>query len=91
MTHKATCQTCKQFSTFSSRRSIPSADLPPILAVNASVYNEDNLRYWIDTRTERFLTSTVEVRGEVEGVDDAQSVTYELRVSICNHSCIEYD
>jgi PAB-dependent poly(A)-specific ribonuclease subunit 2 len=91
MTHKATCQTCKQFSTFSSRRSIPSADLPLILAVNASVYNEDNLRYWIDTRTERFLTSTVEVRGEVEGVDDAESVIYELRVCICNHSCIECD
>jgi PAB-dependent poly(A)-specific ribonuclease subunit 2 len=83
MTHKATCQACKQFSTFSSRRSIPSADLPLILAVNASVYNEDNLRYWIDTRTERFLTSTVEVRGEVEGVDDAESVIYELRAIVC--------
>ncbi|KAG6379196.1 ubiquitin carboxyl-terminal hydrolase-domain-containing protein [Boletus reticuloceps] len=80
MTHKATCQTCKQFSTFSSRRSIPSADLPPILAVNASVYNDDNLKYWMDTRTGRFLSPTVEVRGEVEGVDDAESVTYELRV-----------
>lgn len=85
MTHKATCQTCKQFSIFSSRRSIPSADLPPILAVNASVYNEDNLRYWMDTRTGRFLTPTVEVRGEVEGFDDTESVTYELRVRICTY------
>ncbi|KAG8217260.1 PAB-dependent poly(A)-specific ribonuclease subunit PAN2 [Butyriboletus roseoflavus] len=83
MTHKATCQTCKQFSTFSSRRSIPSADLPPILAVNASVYNDDNLRYWLDTRTGRFVTPTVEVRGEVEGVDDPESVTYELRAIVC--------
>ena len=33
----------------------------------------------MDTRTESLLTSTVEVRGEVEGVDDAESVTYELR------------
>lgn len=82
MTHKATCQTCKQFSTFSSRRSIPSADLPPILAVNASVYNDDNLKYWMDTRTGRFLSPTVEVRGEIEGIDDAESVTYELRVCV---------
>ncbi|KAH0830330.1 ubiquitin carboxyl-terminal hydrolase-domain-containing protein [Lanmaoa asiatica] len=83
MTHKATCQTCKQFSAFSSRRSIPSADLPPILAVNASVYNDDNLRYWMDTRSGRFLTPTVEVRGEVEGLDDTESVTYELRAIVC--------
>ena len=45
----------------------------------------------MDTRTERFLTSTVEVRGGVEGVDDVECVTYELRVCICKHSCIEYD
>ena len=51
----------------------PERGPPP---VNAS---EDNLRYWMDTRTERLLTSTVEVREEVEGVDDAESVTYELR------------
>lgn len=37
----------------------------------------------MDTRTGRFLTPTVEVRGEVEGVDDPESVTYELRVRIC--------
>ena len=86
MTHKATCQTCKQFSTFSSRRSISSVDLPPILAVNASVYNEENLRYWMDTRSGRFLAPIVEMRGEVEGVDDAESVTYELRV--CNEPWI---
>ena len=41
LTHKATCQTCKQTSTLSSRRSIPTADRP----VNASVYNDDNPRY----------------------------------------------
>jgi PAB-dependent poly(A)-specific ribonuclease subunit 2 len=35
MTHKATCQTCEHFSTFPSRRSILSADLP-ILVVNAA-------------------------------------------------------
>ena len=55
------------------------------------MYNEDNIRCGMDMRTEMFLMSTVEVRGEVEGVDDVESVTYELRVCVCNHSCIEYD
>ena len=77
MTYKATCQTCKQFATFSSRRSIPSSELPPVLAVNASVYNEDNLKIWLDSRQSRFLSPTVEVSGDVEGVD---GVEYELRV-----------
>ncbi|KAH7927078.1 PAB-dependent poly(A)-specific ribonuclease subunit PAN2 [Leucogyrophana mollusca] len=84
MTHKATCQTCKQFATFSSRRSIPTADLPPILAVNACVYNEENLRTWMDgsgraSGRGRFLEPQVELRGEVEGVDDPESIEYELR------------
>jgi hypothetical protein len=81
MTHKATCQTCKQFATFSSRRSIPASELPPVLAVNASVYNEDNLKLWLDNRQSRFLSQTVEVRDELDGVDEAGGVVYELRVS----------
>ncbi|KAF9234026.1 ubiquitin carboxyl-terminal hydrolase-domain-containing protein [Melanogaster broomeanus] len=83
MTHKATCQTCKEFSVFSSRRSIPTSDLPPILAVNANVYNEDNLRYWLDSRSRRFLSPMVEVRGEVDGIDDVETVVYELRAIVC--------
>jgi len=42
----------------------------------------------MDTRTGKFLTPTVEVRGEVEGIEDAESVTYELRVRICSYSSI---
>lgn len=86
MTYKATCQTCKQFGAFSSRRSIPSSDLPPVLAVNASVYNEDNMKLWLDNRQSRFLSPSVEVRGEVDGVDEAMGVVYELRVS-CFLTC----
>ncbi|OJA15705.1 hypothetical protein AZE42_08691 [Rhizopogon vesiculosus] len=82
MTHKATCQTCKQFATFSSRRSISSSELPPVLAVNASVYNEDNLKLWLDNRQSRFLSPTVEVRGEVEGVDEVIGVVYELKAMV---------
>ena len=82
MTYKTTCQTCKQFSTFSSRRSIQ----PPESAGNVSIHNNNNLRYWMDTRTARTLLSTLKVRGEVEKFDE--SITSKLWVRICGHSCI---
>ncbi|EGN96198.1 hypothetical protein SERLA73DRAFT_170610 [Serpula lacrymans var. lacrymans S7.3] len=82
MSHKATCQTCKQFATFSSRRSIPTRDLPPILAVNASVYNEENLKFWLDNRNQTFLKPQIEMQGQVEGVDDPDVVIYELRALV---------
>lgn len=81
MSYKATCQTCKQFSTFESRRLIASRDLPPILAVNASVYNPENLRLWLDTKHGTFVKPFVEIRGQVDGIDDPEVVLYELRVS----------
>lgn len=91
-THKATCASCaRQFTTFESRRSIASKDLPPILALNASVFTEENLRYWKDGRqrgqqgqlqTQHFLKSSFELRGQVNGVDDPETVTYKLRVGI---------
>jgi PAB-dependent poly(A)-specific ribonuclease subunit 2 len=85
-TYKATCASCnKQFSTFNSRRSIATKDLPPILAVNAAAFTEDNLRYWKDTRSQQtFLKPTVELRGQVNGQDDPELVLYELRVSVTN-------
>ncbi|KAJ7168294.1 ubiquitin carboxyl-terminal hydrolase-domain-containing protein [Mycena crocata] len=79
MSHKATCQTCKHFSNFSSRRSIASRDLPPILAVNASVYTPESLSYWLDNRNQTFLKPHIELHGQVEGIDDPESVVYELR------------
>jgi PAB-dependent poly(A)-specific ribonuclease subunit 2 len=57
-----------------------------VLAVNASVYNEDNMKLWLDNRQSRFLSPSVEVRGEVDGVDEAMGVVYELRVS-CFFTC----
>ncbi|KAF7970658.1 hypothetical protein HWV62_23300 [Athelia sp. TMB] len=81
MSHKATCQTCKQFSTFSSRRSIASKDLPPVMAVNASAYNEENLSFWLDDK-ETFLKPTIEIQGQVEGVDDPEIAVYMLRAMI---------
>jgi hypothetical protein len=80
MTHKATCQTCKQFATFSSRRSIATSDLPLVLAVNASAYNDENLSFWLDNRSQTFLMPQVEIQGQVEGSDDPDIAIYKLRV-----------
>ena len=79
-THKATCQSCKQFTNFSAKRSISSCDLPPILAVNASVYNEESPEVWLDARNEAFLKSRVRIHGQVEGIDDPVAAEYQLRV-----------
>ncbi|KAI6007843.1 ubiquitin carboxyl-terminal hydrolase-domain-containing protein [Pisolithus marmoratus] len=83
MSHKATCQTCKHFATFISRRSISTADLPPILAINTCIYNEENMRFWLDTRQGTFLQSQIELQGEVDGVEDPGIATYELRAIVC--------
>ncbi|KAI6151085.1 ubiquitin carboxyl-terminal hydrolase-domain-containing protein [Pisolithus tinctorius] len=83
MSHKATCQTCKQFATFISRRSISTADLPPILAINTSIYNEESMKFWFDTRHGSFLQSQIELQGEIDGVEDPEIATYELRAIVC--------
>ena len=80
MSHKATCQTCKHFSNFSSRRSIASRDLPPILAINASVYTPESFSYWRDNKNQTFLKPQIELHGQVEGVDDPEGIIYSLRV-----------
>ncbi|KIY66064.1 hypothetical protein CYLTODRAFT_455741 [Cylindrobasidium torrendii FP15055 ss-10] len=118
MTHKATCQSCKLFSTFSSRRSIATKDLPPILALNACLAGSaENFKLWMDKApgsvttgrigtprntsvdgtgrsgsgsasggtgravptNGRFIQPFVELHGQIEGADDAEKVTYELR------------
>ncbi|KAF5309089.1 hypothetical protein D9611_014987 [Ephemerocybe angulata] len=79
MTHKATCQKCKHFSTFTSRRSIASKDLPPFLAVNASVYNDENMDFWLDTRNKPFLRPKVQIHGQMGDELDPAGVGYELK------------
>ncbi|KAL0947460.1 hypothetical protein HGRIS_013567 [Hohenbuehelia grisea] len=82
MTHKATCQTCKHFATFSSRRSIASKDLPPVLAINACVNNEENLRLWLDTRSGTFLKPQIELHGQIDGGEDPEPAIYTLRALV---------
>ena len=81
-THKATCQTCKQFATFESRRAIRSRDLPPVLAVNAAVHGEETHRFWRDQRRQTFLRSRIELRGQLDGMDDPEAAVYELRAMV---------
>ena len=65
---------------FESRRSLSTKDLPPILAMNTSVFNQENIKFWLDVKKRRFLTSSVSLHGQIDGVDDPESVVYELRV-----------
>lgn len=87
MSHKATCQNCKQYTTFATCRSLASQSLPPFLAVNASVYNE-SLSFWQDSRDQRFLQPQVYLHGQTRGIDDSQNVPYVVRV--CHSSLVIY-
>lgn len=82
MNHKATCQNCRGVRTFDSNRFVATSDLPPILAVNANVYNEETLEHWLDSRKQVFLAPTVELYGQPYEGEELTSVTYNLRVRI---------
>jgi len=79
VTYKATCAFCKRVSVFESRRSLSTQDLPPVLAINTSVFNQENIKFWLDTKKRKFLTPSVSLRGQIDGVDDTESAVYELR------------
>ena len=82
MSHKASCPNCKLVRTFDSTRFVATSDLPPILAVNANVFTEEGLEYWLDTRKQRFLTPSVELCDQQLGEsEEPSSVTYSLTVS----------
>lgn len=89
MSHKATCQTCKHFATFSSWRSIATKDLPAVLAINACVSNEENLKIWLDSRNGTFLQPHIDLHGQLETEEDPQATRYELRVRLifCSRCC----
>jgi len=80
VTYKATCPFCKRVAVFESRRSFTTKDLPPVLAVNTSVFNQENIKFWFDVKKRRFLTPSVSLHGRVDGVDDPAAAIYELRV-----------
>lgn len=79
-TYKASCPHCRHFSTFTSTRTISSSQLPPILAVNSAIYNEDILSYWRETRNPPFMQPQISLRGQANGVDDREQILYNVRV-----------
>ena len=80
VTYKATCPFCKRVAVFESRRSFATKDLPPVLAVNTSVFNQENIKFWLDVKKRRFLTPSVSLHGRIDGIDDSEAAIYELRV-----------
>jgi len=80
VTYKATCPFCKRVAVFESHRSFATNDLPPVLAVNTSVFNQENIKFWLDAKKRRFLTPSVNLHGRIDGVDDSATAIYELRV-----------
>ncbi|KAF9532295.1 ubiquitin carboxyl-terminal hydrolase-domain-containing protein [Crepidotus variabilis] len=75
--HKATCQHCRRFTTFTSIRSIASEKLPPYLAINVSIHNDDAFSFWRGGTS--FLSSQIPVKGQVNGIDDPEEIVYEVR------------
>jgi hypothetical protein len=82
VTYKATCPFCRRVAVFESRRSLATKDLPPVLAVNTSVFNQENIKFWLDAKKRRFLTPSISLHGQVDGVDDPEAAVYELRVGV---------
>ena len=80
VTYKATCPFCRRVAVFESRRSLATKDLPPVLAVNTSVFNQENIKFWLDAKKRRFLTPSLGLHGQIDGVDDPEAAVYELRV-----------
>lgn len=80
VTYKATCLFCRRVAVLESRRSFATKDLPPILAVNTSVFNQENIKFWLEAKKRRFLTPSVSLHGQIDGVDDSETAVYELRV-----------
>lgn len=82
VTYKATCPFCRRVAVFESRRSLATRDLPPVLAVNTSVFDQENIKFWLDVKKRKFLTPSVSLRGQIDGVDDSEVAVYELRVGV---------
>jgi len=52
------------------------------LAVNANVYSEEQLEYWLDSRKQRFLTPFIELHAQSVEREEPSSVMYNLRAMI---------
>ncbi|XP_006458223.1 hypothetical protein AGABI2DRAFT_183307 [Agaricus bisporus var. bisporus H97] len=82
VSHKATCPACKHLTISTSKRYIPSQLLPPILVVNANVYNEETWEYWQDGKNKSFLQPQVNIHGQIDGIDDPEVASYDIRAIV---------
>lgn len=41
------------------------------------------MKFWLDTRQGAFLQSQIELQGEIDGLEDPEIATYELRAMVC--------
>ena|SRR5258708_22177910 len=103
--YKSTCQDCKQAANFSSKRTHSTDDLPPLLLLNAAVYNEEHHRIWLNQAggQGRFLEAAVGLDlntepaqpgglvGTLLSVSQPSLVVYELRVRAMAHSDYHQD
>ncbi|KAF8163190.1 ubiquitin carboxyl-terminal hydrolase-domain-containing protein [Crassisporium funariophilum] len=82
LTHKAICQNCKQFCTFTTCRSASSQNMPAFLAVNASVYDDEDFSFWQDARGQTFLQAQMYLHGQNKGIYDTEDTLYEIRALV---------
>ncbi|KAH9934990.1 uncharacterized protein B0H18DRAFT_979313 [Fomitopsis serialis] len=61
---------------------IRSKDLPPLLAVNAACHSEETHKVWRDNRNQTFLKPSVELHGQLEGMEDPEGAIYDLRAMV---------
>src|SRR5687768_11278348 len=77
------CQTCRQNANITSHRQVFNRDLPPILAFNASVYNEDATAFWQNPKNQPPLPAEVEIDVERgQQLAGSPPVRYRVRVRI---------
>ncbi|KAF9053213.1 ubiquitin carboxyl-terminal hydrolase-domain-containing protein [Panaeolus papilionaceus] len=79
VTHKALCHSCREITNLTSQRTIPSRALPPVLAINACVYNGDTAQIWQGNRGIRTIPTRAHLYGGAgDGIND-DGVEYEVR------------
>ncbi|KAL0580436.1 poly(A)-specific ribonuclease [Marasmius crinis-equi] len=64
------------------KRTLPTKDLPSVLAVNACVSTDDDMACWIDSRNHTFLNPFIALNGQVGEEDDPEIAQYELRALV---------
>ncbi|KAF8333955.1 ubiquitin carboxyl-terminal hydrolase-domain-containing protein [Cantharellus anzutake] len=82
ITYKSNCQYCKHLANHRSRRALHPDHLPPILALNAAVNNDENHSFWLKKKSQIFLSPEVELQAPDNSSNASlgeQNIKYTLR------------